>query len=128
MGNIITGVIRKAMRDVEIKGYLIPKGWCVFTYFRSVHLDENLYEWPSVHIAPTWSHISPHQPQGNEMEKGASISLLTIHGERYLSHRLLGELSFKSLWYNYATLIIFYYPHTSLLFEGYKTFSVLQSE
>ncbi|KAK9099268.1 hypothetical protein Syun_026313 [Stephania yunnanensis] len=46
MGNIVTGVIRKAMRDVEIKGYLIPKGWCVFTYFRSVHLDENLYEWP----------------------------------------------------------------------------------
>ncbi|KAE7999122.1 hypothetical protein FH972_003593 [Carpinus fangiana] len=46
MGNIIIGVMRKAMKDVEIKGYLIPKGWCVFTYFRSVHLDENHYEWP----------------------------------------------------------------------------------
>ncbi|KAK6911896.1 Cytochrome P450 [Dillenia turbinata] len=46
MGNIIIGVMRKAVRDVEIKGYLIPKGWCVFTYFRSVHLDENLYDLP----------------------------------------------------------------------------------
>ncbi|KAL3631987.1 hypothetical protein CASFOL_024971 [Castilleja foliolosa] len=46
MGNIITGVMRKAMRDVEIKGNLIPKGWCVFAYFRSVHLDDNLYEFP----------------------------------------------------------------------------------
>lgn len=46
MGNIITGVMRKAMKDVEIKGYLIPKGWCVFTYFRSVHLDQNNYDWP----------------------------------------------------------------------------------
>ncbi|CAL8131519.1 unnamed protein product [Prunus armeniaca] len=46
MGNIIIGVMRKAMKDVEIKGYLIPKGWCVFTYFRSVHLDENNYDWP----------------------------------------------------------------------------------
>jgi 3-epi-6-deoxocathasterone 23-monooxygenase len=46
MGNVIIGVMRKAMKDVEIKGYLIPKGWCVFTYFRSVHLDENHYEWP----------------------------------------------------------------------------------
>ncbi|KAF8406900.1 hypothetical protein HHK36_006021 [Tetracentron sinense] len=46
MGNIIIGVMRKAMRDVEIKGYLIPKGWCVFTYFRSVHLDEYFYDWP----------------------------------------------------------------------------------
>ncbi|KAJ0964499.1 hypothetical protein J5N97_025637 [Dioscorea zingiberensis] len=32
--------------DMEIKGHFIPKGWCVFTYFRSVHLDETLYEDP----------------------------------------------------------------------------------
>lgn len=46
MGNIIIGVMRKAMKDVEIKGHLIPKGWCVFAYFRSVHLDESHYDWP----------------------------------------------------------------------------------
>ncbi|WCJ39550.1 Cytochrome P450 90D2 [Euphorbia peplus] len=46
MGNIISGVMRKAMKDIEIKGYFIPKGWCAFAYFRSVHLDENHYEWP----------------------------------------------------------------------------------
>ncbi|XP_074583509.1 cytochrome P450 90D2-like isoform X2 [Curcuma longa] len=44
MGNIISGIMRKAVRDVEIKGHLIPKGWCVLTYFRSVHLDESHYE------------------------------------------------------------------------------------
>ncbi|XP_071717371.1 3-epi-6-deoxocathasterone 23-monooxygenase CYP90D1-like [Rutidosis leptorrhynchoides] len=46
MGNIIMGVIRKAMRDVEIKGYLIPKGWRVLTHFRSVHFDECYHESP----------------------------------------------------------------------------------
>ncbi|XP_028792094.1 3-epi-6-deoxocathasterone 23-monooxygenase CYP90D1-like [Neltuma alba] len=46
MGNIIMGVFRKAMKDVEIKGILIPKGWCVFTYFRSVHLDDSNYDHP----------------------------------------------------------------------------------
>ncbi|KAM7254472.1 hypothetical protein ACFE04_003852 [Oxalis oulophora] len=46
MGNIITGVMRKAMKDVEIKGYLIPKGWCFFAYFRSIHLDKNFYDRP----------------------------------------------------------------------------------
>lgn len=46
MGNVIVGVMRKATKDVEIKGYLIPKGWCVFTNFRSVHFDENLYHEP----------------------------------------------------------------------------------
>nr|GEY74224.1 3-epi-6-deoxocathasterone 23-monooxygenase [Tanacetum cinerariifolium] len=28
------------MKDGEIKGYLIPKGWCVLTHFRSVHLTK----------------------------------------------------------------------------------------
>lgn len=46
MGNIIIGVMRKAMKDVEIKGYLIPKGWCIFVYFRSVHLDDQNYDCP----------------------------------------------------------------------------------
>ncbi|KAG8052848.1 hypothetical protein GUJ93_ZPchr0001g31604 [Zizania palustris] len=44
LGNIIGGIMRKAVRDVEVKGHLIPKGWCVFVYFRSVHLDDSLYE------------------------------------------------------------------------------------
>ncbi|GJN32140.1 hypothetical protein PR202_gb20618 [Eleusine coracana subsp. coracana] len=46
MGNIISGIMRKAIRDIEVKGHLIPKGWCVFVYFRSVHLDDTLYDEP----------------------------------------------------------------------------------
>lgn len=46
MGNIISGIMRKAVKDVEIKGHLIPKGWCVFAYFRSVHLDEAHFDEP----------------------------------------------------------------------------------
>ncbi|KAJ9692041.1 hypothetical protein PVL29_011238 [Vitis rotundifolia] len=46
LGNVIIGVMRKAMKDVEIKGHRIPKGWCFFAYFRSVHLDESQYDWP----------------------------------------------------------------------------------
>ncbi|XVE51951.1 hypothetical protein DITRI_Ditri02bG0081400 [Diplodiscus trichospermus] len=59
MGNIIIGVMRKAMKDIEIKGYLIPKGWCFFAYFRSVHLDENHYDWPY--------HFNPWRWQGKEI-------------------------------------------------------------
>ncbi|XP_068648834.1 cytochrome P450 90D2-like isoform X1 [Aristolochia californica] len=46
MGNIIIGVMRKAMKDVKIKGHIIPKDWCVFMYFRSVHLDQSHYDLP----------------------------------------------------------------------------------
>ncbi|KAI3906263.1 hypothetical protein MKW92_009155 [Papaver armeniacum] len=46
LGNIIGGVMRKATKDVQIKGYLIPEGWCVFAYFLSVHLDDKHYNQP----------------------------------------------------------------------------------
>ncbi|KAJ0102763.1 hypothetical protein Patl1_06593 [Pistacia atlantica] len=39
LANIISGVFRRAMTDIDIKGYTIPKGWKVFASFRAVHLD-----------------------------------------------------------------------------------------
>ncbi|OMO84506.1 Cytochrome P450 [Corchorus olitorius] len=46
LANIINGVWRKALKDIDIKGHLIPKGWCVLASFISVHMDEENYENP----------------------------------------------------------------------------------
>ncbi|CAK7334449.1 unnamed protein product [Dovyalis caffra] len=46
IANIINAVWRKALKDIEIKGILIPEGWCVLTSFSSVHMDEENYENP----------------------------------------------------------------------------------
>ncbi|CAK9320708.1 unnamed protein product [Citrullus colocynthis] len=46
MANIINGVWRKAQKDVQIKGYLIPQGWCVLASFISVHMDDKNYANP----------------------------------------------------------------------------------
>ncbi|KAL3818792.1 hypothetical protein ACJIZ3_004697 [Penstemon smallii] len=46
LANIINAVWRKALKDVKIKGYLIPKGWCVLASFSSVHMDKTNYENP----------------------------------------------------------------------------------
>lgn len=46
MANIINAVWRKALKDVKIKDYLIPKGWCVLASFISLHMDEENYENP----------------------------------------------------------------------------------
>ncbi|XP_058085864.1 3-epi-6-deoxocathasterone 23-monooxygenase CYP90C1 isoform X2 [Magnolia sinica] len=62
MANIINGVWRKALKDVEIKGYLIPKSWCVLASFSSIHMDEGNYENPY--------QFNPWRWQGKE----ASIS------------------------------------------------------
>ncbi|KAL2497708.1 3-epi-6-deoxocathasterone 23-monooxygenase [Abeliophyllum distichum] len=37
---------RKALKDVKIKDYLIPEGWCLLASFSSVHMDDINYENP----------------------------------------------------------------------------------
>ncbi|KAG5599352.1 hypothetical protein H5410_030722 [Solanum commersonii] len=44
IANIISGVFRRAMTDINIKGYTIPKGWKVFASFRAVHLDHEHFK------------------------------------------------------------------------------------
>ncbi|KAF8663255.1 hypothetical protein HU200_055865 [Digitaria exilis] len=73
MGNIINGIMRKAVRDVEVKGHLIPKGWCVFVYFRSVHLDDKLYDDPYKFNPWRWK-------LNHEQEKDTSTSSFTPFG------------------------------------------------
>ncbi|XP_068668974.1 3-epi-6-deoxocathasterone 23-monooxygenase CYP90C1-like [Aristolochia californica] len=46
LGNIVVAIWRKALKDVNINGYLIPKGWCVMTSFNSIHMDEENYDHP----------------------------------------------------------------------------------
>uniref|UniRef100_A0A2N9GR18 3-epi-6-deoxocathasterone 23-monooxygenase n=1 Tax=Fagus sylvatica TaxID=28930 RepID=A0A2N9GR18_FAGSY len=58
MANIINGVWRKALKDVEIKGYSIPQGWCVLTSFISVHMDEDNYENPYKFNPWRWEKIA----------------------------------------------------------------------
>ncbi|XP_076932753.1 3-epi-6-deoxocathasterone 23-monooxygenase CYP90D1-like [Bidens hawaiensis] len=72
LGNIIMGVIRKAMKDVEIKGYLIPKGWCVLTHFRSVHLDDNHHESPL--------QFNPWRWQDRDMSSGSNTCFTPFGG------------------------------------------------
>ncbi|KAI5670504.1 hypothetical protein M9H77_10868 [Catharanthus roseus] len=44
VANIISGVFRRAITDVDIKGYTIPKGWKVFASLRAVHLNQEYYK------------------------------------------------------------------------------------
>ncbi|KAK6924428.1 Cytochrome P450 [Dillenia turbinata] len=46
MANIIISVWRRALQDVEIKGYFIPKDWCVVAAFLAPNMDEKTYDNP----------------------------------------------------------------------------------
>ncbi|KAL8153263.1 hypothetical protein V2J09_011023 [Rumex salicifolius] len=90
VGNIITGVMRKAMRDVEIKGHFIPKGWCVLAYFRSVHLDTRLYDKPYSFNPWRWQDKDPNSchftPFGGGQRLCPGLDLARLEVSVFLHH------------------------------------------
>ncbi|KAL6882603.1 hypothetical protein ACP4OV_011293 [Aristida adscensionis] len=46
LANIVPGIFRKALQDVEIKGYTIPAGWGIMVCPPAVHLNPDIYEDP----------------------------------------------------------------------------------
>ncbi|MCO5557309.1 hypothetical protein L7F22_010870 [Adiantum nelumboides] len=59
--NISPMVFRKAVNDVEINGYTIPKGWHVQTWMRQVHLDPDVYVDPFAFNPDRWENTLPKQ-------------------------------------------------------------------
>ncbi|XP_019195337.1 PREDICTED: cytochrome P450 85A1-like [Ipomoea nil] len=46
LATIVNGVLRKTTRDMELNGYIIPKGWRIYVYTREVNYDPRLYPDP----------------------------------------------------------------------------------
>ncbi|GMJ11855.1 ENT-KAURENOIC ACID OXYDASE 1, cytochrome P450, family 88, subfamily A, polypeptide 3 [Hibiscus trionum] len=47
-------VFREALTDVNINGYVIPKGWKILVWFRSIHLDPEIYPNPKEFNPSRW--------------------------------------------------------------------------
>ncbi|KAI9079242.1 hypothetical protein K1719_038847 [Acacia pycnantha] len=90
MGNIIMGVFREAMKDVEVKGISIPKGWCVFTYFRSVHLDDTNYDHPHQFNPWRWQNkdmsSTSFTPFGGGLRLCPGLDLSRLGASIFLHH------------------------------------------
>ncbi|CAK9175786.1 unnamed protein product [Ilex paraguariensis] len=46
LATIVNGVLRKTTRDMELNGYVIPKGWRIYVYTREINYDPILYSEP----------------------------------------------------------------------------------
>jgi steroid 3-oxidase len=93
LGNIINGIMRKAVKDVEVKGdFLIPKGWCVFLYFRSVHLDGGIYDDPCAFNPWRWKErdmmagSSGFTPFGGGQRLCPGVDLARLEASIFLHH------------------------------------------
>ncbi|KAM0039128.1 putative cytochrome P450 [Helianthus debilis subsp. tardiflorus] len=89
VSNIISGVFRRTMTDVDIKGYRIPKGSKVFTSLRAVHLGQENFNDARVFDPWRWQKSSnptnfmpfgggPRRCPGNELARVA-LSVFLHH-------------------------------------------------
>lgn len=54
LANVLPWVFRVAMQDVEIKGFVIPKGWKVLVFLMGKHLDATIYNDPGTFNPWRW--------------------------------------------------------------------------
>ncbi|XP_016466885.2 cytochrome P450 85A1-like [Nicotiana tabacum] len=52
LATIVNGVLRKTTQDMELNGYIIPKGWRIYVYAREVNYDSRFY--PDAYTFNPW--------------------------------------------------------------------------
>ncbi|XP_057976089.1 cytochrome P450 87A3 [Malania oleifera] len=57
LANIVPGIFRKALREIQFKGYTIPAGWAVMVCPPAVHLNPVKYEEPLVFNPWRWEGV-----------------------------------------------------------------------
>uniref|UniRef100_M8C813 Ent-kaurenoic acid oxidase 1 n=1 Tax=Aegilops tauschii TaxID=37682 RepID=M8C813_AEGTA len=92
--NISFVSFRQATRDVFVNGYLIPKGWKVQLWYRSVHMDPQVYPDPKKFDPSRWEGPPPRAGTflpfglGTRLCPGNDLAKLEI--SVFLHHFLLG--------------------------------------
>ncbi|KAK9065462.1 hypothetical protein SSX86_014861 [Deinandra increscens subsp. villosa] len=50
---------REAKKDVDFQGYIIPKGWKVLLWYRTIHLNHEIYPQPNEFNPSRWDDLIP---------------------------------------------------------------------
>ncbi|XP_038978605.1 cytochrome P450 85A1-like [Phoenix dactylifera] len=63
IATVVNGVLRKTTQDVEMKGFVIPKGWRIYVYTREINYDPFLYPEPLTFNPWRWleKNLESHQ-------------------------------------------------------------------
>ncbi|KAG2581156.1 hypothetical protein PVAP13_6KG017001 [Panicum virgatum] len=87
-------IFAKATKDVFVNGYLIPKGWKVQLWYRSVHMDPQVYPDPKKFNPSRWEGHSPRAGTFLPFGLGARLcpgnDLAKLEISVFLHHFLLG--------------------------------------
>ncbi|GMY20609.1 cytochrome P450 87A3-like isoform X1 [Fagus crenata] len=75
LANIVPGIFRKAVEDVEVKGYTIPKGWLVMVVPSVLHLNPTTYDDPLAFNPWRWEGKELHLGSKTFMAFGGGVRL-----------------------------------------------------
>ncbi|KAF3952299.1 hypothetical protein CMV_022133 [Castanea mollissima] len=75
LANIVPGIFRKALKDVEVKGYTIPAGWIVMVVPSVLHLSPTKYDDPLAFNPWRWKGKDLHAGSKTFMAFGGGVRL-----------------------------------------------------
>ncbi|XAR54833.1 hypothetical protein NMG60_11030139, partial [Bertholletia excelsa] len=84
LANISFALFREAKTDINLNGYIIPKGWKVLAWIRSVHMDPQNYNNPREFDPSRWDDHIPRAGTyipfgaGNRLCPGLDLAKLEI--------------------------------------------------
>ncbi|OIT05729.1 cytochrome p450 724b1 [Nicotiana attenuata] len=91
-GNLVKFVHRKAIKDVEFKGYYIPAGWKVLPILSAVHLDPSLHQNPSEFNPWRWADPTTSKrviPFGGGLRLCPGWELAKLEAALFLHHLVI---------------------------------------
>ncbi|KAJ4727013.1 Cytochrome P450 [Melia azedarach] len=75
LANIVPGIFRKVVNDVNIKGYTIPAGWSIMVVPSVIHLNHDKYENPLAFNPWRWEGKELHAGSKTFMAFGGGVRL-----------------------------------------------------
>ncbi|XP_014496579.1 cytochrome P450 85A1 isoform X1 [Vigna radiata var. radiata] len=94
LATIVNGVLRKTTHDMELNGYLIPKGWRIYVYTREINYDPFLYHDPMT--------FNPWRWLGNSLESQSHF-LIFGGGTRQCPGKELGIAEISTFLHYFVT-------------------------
>ncbi|XP_042503340.1 cytochrome P450 87A3-like [Macadamia integrifolia] len=73
LANIVPGIFRKSLREIQFKGYTIPTGWAVMVCPPAVHLNPAKYNDPIAFNPKRWEGMELNRATKNFMAFGGGM-------------------------------------------------------
>ncbi|PON90925.1 Cytochrome P450, E-class, group I [Trema orientale] len=78
LANIVPGIFRKSLRDIQFKGYTIPAGWAIMVCPPAVHLNPAKYEDPLAFNPWRWEGIELNGGSKHFMAFGGGMRFCVV--------------------------------------------------